>query len=248
MVAEAVAVCPTASVAVPVIVWFAPSVLIVCGPGQLTGVAPPEHENVTVTGVLFQPAALAAGDATAVTTSGGKGCSVNVRLVLVELPALSTAVPLIVCNPVVVTFTGAGQVATPDRASEQVKLTVAVVALMIPFAFGTGETVAVIAGGVLSILTVAVVLALFPALSLAVPDAVWPAPSAVSTAGAVQVATPDSASAQTKFTVTSVLFQPKALAAGTRLDEIVGGVKSIFRVTDAEAELPARSTALPVMT
>ena len=67
---------------------------------------------------------------------------------------MSTAVPLIVWKPVVVTVTGEGQVKIPDKLSEQVKLTVALVALMIPFAAGVGETVALITGGVKSIFSV----------------------------------------------------------------------------------------------
>ena len=73
MITLALAVPPRASVAVPVIVWLAPSVRTVCWPGQETGGAPPVHWNVTVTGVLFQPAALGAGVAEAMTFSGGKG-------------------------------------------------------------------------------------------------------------------------------------------------------------------------------
>ena len=68
-------------------------------------------------------------------------------LALFVFPALSTAVPLMVCKPVVVVVTGDGQVATPDKASEQLNVTVALVALMIPFALGDGTTVAADAQG-----------------------------------------------------------------------------------------------------
>ena len=77
IVTLAVAVSPIASVAVPVTFWLAPSVFRVWGPGQETGGAPPEQENVTVTGVLFQPAELDAGEAVATICKGGNGWRVN---------------------------------------------------------------------------------------------------------------------------------------------------------------------------
>ena len=65
-VTEAVAELPATSVALPPTIWFAPSLVITCGGGQF---AIPEvaslHVNVTVTGVLFQPAALGAGETAA---------------------------------------------------------------------------------------------------------------------------------------------------------------------------------------
>src|SRR5262245_23066263 len=96
---------PSASVAVPLITWFAPSAVTVCGAGHETGGAPPVQTKVTVTGLLFQPAAFGAGKAEATTLSGGKGCRVNVALVVDVFPALSVTVPLIVCSPAVVTTT-----------------------------------------------------------------------------------------------------------------------------------------------
>ena len=57
----------------------------------------------------------------------------------------------------------------PDVASLQVNVTVTLVVLM-PAEFGAGEGVAVIVGGVLSRLIVAVALALLPATSTAVPE------------------------------------------------------------------------------
>src|SRR5207247_642969 len=54
-------------------------------------------------------------------------------------------------------------------------------------------------------------------------------------------------SAQVKFTVTSVLFQPLALAAGVRPPVIAGLVLSIFTVTLAIAlVLPALSVHVPL--
>ena len=67
---------------------------------------------------------------------------------------------------------GEGQVRTPDKLSEQVKLTTALVALMIPLALGAGTTAAVMVGAVSSMFTVATVLAVLPALSVAAPEAV----------------------------------------------------------------------------
>ena len=91
-------------------------------------------------------------------------------LALFVFPALSTAVPLMVCKPVVVVVTGDGQVATPDKASEQVKVTVALVALMIPLGLGDGTTAAVITGGVRSIFSVVVAEAVWPEASVAVAE------------------------------------------------------------------------------
>jgi len=110
--------------------------------------------------VLFHPAALGAGETDATTLNGWKGCKVNETLVLAVFPALSVAVPLMVCKPDVVKVTGNGQLTTPDKLSEQVKLTVALVAWTIPSGPGAGETVPLITGGVLSMFTVRLVLAL----------------------------------------------------------------------------------------
>lgn len=62
----------------------------------------------------------------------------------------------------------AGQVATPDKASEQVNATATLV-LFQPAALGAGVAVDVIVGGVLSILTLVLGVELLPALSVAVP-------------------------------------------------------------------------------
>src|SRR5689334_18058361 len=91
--------------------------------------------------------------------------------------------------------------------------------------------------------------AMLPALSTAVPAAIWFAPSAFRTAGGVQVAIPDRGSKQLKVTVTAVaLFHPKVLAGGTATAEMPGAVLSILRVTEAEAVFPARSAAVPLIT
>src|ERR1041385_7288786 len=98
MVALALTELPTASVAVPVIIWFAPSVLTVCGPGQETGGAPPVQTKLTVTGVLFHPAAFGAGATDATTWSGGDGRGVNLIFVFVGLPAVFVGLSLEICE------------------------------------------------------------------------------------------------------------------------------------------------------
>ena len=67
------------------------------------------------------------------------------------LPALSTAVPTTGCfAPSVETVTGAGHDRIPDPESEQAKLTVTSV-LFQPFSLAAGDAVAVIVGGVGSV-------------------------------------------------------------------------------------------------
>ena len=74
--------------------------------------------------------------------------------------------------------------------------------------------------------TVMLAVAVFPALSVAMPEITWLAPSPLTIVGAGQVAIPEPVSAQTNFTVTFVLFQPFALARGVATAVIVGGVVS----------------------
>jgi hypothetical protein len=64
---------------------------------------------------------------------------------------------------------GAGQIATPERASAHVNVTVTEVVFQ-PAAFGAGDALAVIVGGVVSRLTVTLALAVFPEVSVAVPE------------------------------------------------------------------------------
>jgi hypothetical protein len=114
--------------------------------------------NDTVTSELFHPAALGGGAGVAITESGAS-CTLNVTLVDVVFPALSVAVPLNTCPvPAVVTLMGAGQTAMPESPSEQLNVITAG-AVTTPFAPGTGDTVAVMAGGVLSMLSVVLALA-----------------------------------------------------------------------------------------
>ena len=171
----------------------------------------------------------------------------TLTLAVAEFPASSIAVPLkdFATPPVVVTLIGAGQVATPDNASVQVKVIVTGPVLM-PLT-GVGVTTAVIVGGVLSILTVMLTVAELPALSLTVPVTTV-VPSAVTVTGGSQVSTPESASEVLNETVTLVLFQPFALGAGDAVAVIVGGVLSMLTVTLADAVWPPVSTTVPVMT
>ena len=91
----------------------------------------------------------------------------------------------------------------------------------------------------------AVSLAVFPALSTAVPVTGCPAPSVATFCGVVQDTTPDvgSASAHVKVTVTALLFQPFPLAAGDWTCVIVGFVLSMRIVTvECASSFPAAST------
>src|SRR2546423_4715500 len=81
--------------------------------------------------------------------------------------------------------------------------------------------------------------------SLAVPVTDCAAPSLLSVVGPAQLATAESASAQVKLTVTSLLFQPAAFAAGAAAPGIVGGPFSTRTSRCAElAELPATSATV----
>jgi hypothetical protein len=105
-----------------------------------------------------------------------------------------------------------------------------------PAAFAAGEGVAVIVGGDLSRLMVTEAVAVFPALSVAVPTTTWLAPSVATVAGPEQDATPLVLSEQAKVTVTLELFHPAALAAGAATAMIVGGTLStpmIWRLNDS---------------
>src|SRR5688572_18527934 len=88
--------------------------------------------------------------------------------------------------------------------------------------------------------------AVLPALSWQVPFAVWPSASAVFVSETVAASTPDSESAQSQTTVTSVLFQPFALAGVRLFSAIVGApVSMLIPDTEAPAVLPARSVHVP---
>ena len=92
-----------------------------------------------------------------------------------------------------------------------------------------------------------VVLAVLSALSVTVPVTDWLAPLPVRVVGAVALFTPEVASAGVNDTVTSVLFQPLALAAGVREPPMVGAVLSRLTGTGAlVALLPTLSVTVVV--
>ena len=154
------------------------------------------------------------------------------------LPAWSIAVPEnFWFAPSVVTTMGAGHTATPEPGSAQPKLTVTSPVRQ-PAAFAAGVTIALIAGGRVSMETVALVDALLPARSAAVPVTVV-GPFALTVIGGVHVAMPDVASEQANETVTGFRYQPPL--EGGRFAAIVGAVLSRLTVSDVVAVLPAPS-------
>src|SRR5215469_14139772 len=85
-------------------------------------------------------------------------------------PATSIAPPVAICAaPSFVKVTGEAQLATPDKVSEQVKLTVTL-ELFQPNEFAAGTRPEVITGGVLSMLRTTEAVVVLPALSSAVPE------------------------------------------------------------------------------
>ena len=109
------------------------------------------HVNVTVTVVLFQPAAFGVGD-TVVVTVGAVVSMDTVRDADAELPATSTAEREITwLVPSVDTTTGRGHVAIPERVSAHVNVTVTG-AVYQPATSGGRSAVAAITGGVASTL------------------------------------------------------------------------------------------------
>jgi hypothetical protein len=71
--------------------------------------------------------------------------------------------------PSALTVIGEVQLAMPDSESLHVNVTVTF-ELSQPFPFGGGDEIAEIVGGVLSMFNLMLVLAVFPALSVAVPE------------------------------------------------------------------------------
>ena len=93
-----------------------------------------------------------------------------------------------------------------------------------------------------TLMPLTVVVALLPALSTAVPVALF-APWAARVASGWQLATPLTASAQSKCTVTGALYQPAAFGLVVALPVMVGADLSTRTVTvPAVSELPALST------
>jgi len=137
---------------------------------QLT-VETPDNESDTLPVTVIADVETVApfpGDVTL--STGGVLSMLNVTDADAVFPATSVAVPGICwLEPSVDTVTGDGQLATPDSASLHAKVTVTL-ELFQPLAFGGGEGVAVIVGGVLSMLNLTLALAVLPALSVAVPE------------------------------------------------------------------------------
>ena len=111
-----------------------------------------------------------------------------------------------------------------------------------------GEVIAT-TGAVRSIFTAPLVTdAVLPARSVAVPLAVWFAPSVDSCASGPHVAMPDPESAQVKWIETGLLFQPLPFGAGDAAAVMTGAVLSMFKLTLAVAVCPATSVTVPVTT
>ena len=86
----------------------------------------------------------------------------------------------------------------------------------------------------------------FPAKSVALPVTLWSVPSFDRVDGPLVEARPERASDAAKETVTSELFQPFALASGSRLPTIEGGVLSmLIPFSEVETALPALSEHVP---
>ena len=144
----------------------------------------------------------------------------------VQVPARVWPAPSVLTNPF------AEQPAIPDPLSASVPLKLTVTSVRCQFAaFAAGETDAAAMGGVKSMLMPETAAdALLPARSEQMPVADCPAPFAFRTLGRLHpsAATPDRASNAEYATVTSDLFQPAALAAGARIADATGGVRSML--------------------
>src|SRR6266511_505446 len=102
-----------------------------------------------------------------------------------------------------------------------------------PAPFGLLVVAPLSVGAVLSMsMLPTVAVAELSALSTAVPVTDWFAPLAVFVVGPLHDLMPETLSEQVKLTVTSVLFQPFAFAAGLREPVTVGVCLSSLIVTD----------------
>ena len=177
------------------------------------------HVKCTATGPWCHPFAFGAG-VSAATIAGAVWSILMAPLRKVPTrPATSAAWPVAErLLPSVASVMGAVRVpgAMPDSASVAEKVTVTG-PLFQPLTFGGGAAAAVTTGLVLSTLRVTLALAVFPDLSVAVPETTCPAPSVLTTTGAGQVSMPAALSEQVNFTVTLPLFQPLELGMGVPL-------------------------------
>jgi hypothetical protein len=113
-----------------------------------------------------------------------------------------------------------------------------------------GETFAVtlsadVAG---AMLTVVVVVAVFPALSVTVPVNDWCEPIVVTVIGAEQVEIPDAGSVQMNVMVALPKLNPFRFGDGETLPRMVGRVSSTLSVAAAVAVFPAASVTVPEIT
>jgi len=115
-----------------------------------------------------------------------------------------------------------------------------------PAVFGTGETDAEMVGFACSRFTLADAVAEFPAMSVAVPETGWFAPSVENRVEEGQVAIPDNESLQVKLTVTGLVSHPLEFGAGERFGITVGGVLSSLITTVAVPVAPAASVTVPL--
>src|SRR6202035_5453388 len=109
-----------------------------------------------------------------------------------------------------------------------------------------GDAEAVIVGGVVAMLTLMLVVAVFPATSVTVPLTTWLAPCVLTVSDCGQFAIGAVVAVQVKVTFTLVLFQPAAFAAGDAAAVMVGAVVAMFTVAWAVVEFPAMSVAVPL--
>jgi hypothetical protein len=166
------------------------------------------HAKLTVTATLFQPFALGWTDLLLVTIGLVRSTLMLVSDVLAEFPALSVQVPVADWPAPSLREVGGGLLNTPDKLSEQAKLTITVTLYQL-LEFGLDERELVSVGGVLSMLIPDTVADFaLPALSVHVPLADWPGPSLDNVNGLGDVSTPESESVHAKLTVTLPLFQP----------------------------------------
>src|SRR6266852_1573700 len=113
----------------------------------------------------------------------------------------------------------------PDRLSVALRLTVTSLVYQPLLPAVPLATEVVVTGGVRSMLMPeTVALAVLPALSVAVPVAVWPAPSPERVTGPVTLATPDCPPMAVKLTVTGALYQPLAFGGRSGAPVMVSGV------------------------
>ena len=166
----------------------------------------------------------------------------SLTVALAVLSALSVTLPITDCAAPSPRVVGPLHNATPESASAQSKLTVTS-SLYQPFALEARSGAPAMVGLILSMLTSALFVAEFPALSKAVPETIWCAPLDASVEPGGHVATPETVSAHVKSMSTLVLFQPLALGSGSCVWEIVGLDLSSKTVADCVlSTLPAAST------